>query len=73
MKAEILKVLRESSGHVSGQELCDRFQVSRTAIWKVIAPLKEEGDEIEAVRNQGYRLQAQGVHRRGAGETSGPC
>ena len=57
MKAEILKVLRESSGHVSGQELCERFQVSRTAIWKVISQLKEEGYEIEAVRNKGYRLQ----------------
>ena len=57
MKAEILKVLRESRGHVSGQELCERFQVSRTAIWKVISQLKEEGYEIEAVRNKGYRLQ----------------
>ena len=56
MKAEILKVLRESRGHVSGQELCERFQVSRTAIWKVISQLKEEGYEIEAVRNKGYRL-----------------
>ena len=57
MKAEILKVLRESRGHVSGQELCERFQVSRTAIWKVISQLKEEGYEIEAVRNKGYRLK----------------
>ena len=31
--------------------------MSRTAIWKVISQLKEEGYEIEAVRNKGYRLQ----------------
>ncbi|MBS4981666.1 MAG: biotin--[acetyl-CoA-carboxylase] ligase [Lachnospiraceae bacterium] len=57
MKAEILKMLRESGGYLSGQELCERFQVSRTAVWKVISQLKEEGYEIEAVRNKGYHLK----------------
>ncbi|MCB6201505.1 biotin--[acetyl-CoA-carboxylase] ligase [Extibacter muris] len=56
MKTEILKVLRESGGYVSGQQLCDSFGVSRTAVWKVIEQLKKEGYEIEAVRNKGYRL-----------------
>lgn len=56
MKTEILKVLRESGGYVSGQQLCDSFGVSRTAVWKVIDQLKKEGYEIEAVRNKGYRL-----------------
>lgn len=56
MKTEILKLLKEQDGYVSGQELCDRFGVSRTAVWKVIGQLKEEGCEIEAVRNKGYRL-----------------
>lgn len=56
MKKEILKMLKETEGYVSGQELCDRFQVSRTAVWKVIRQLEEEGYEIEGVRNRGYRL-----------------
>ncbi|MDO4523467.1 MAG: biotin--[acetyl-CoA-carboxylase] ligase [Eubacteriales bacterium] len=56
MKSEILNVLRASDGYVSGQELCDRFGVSRTAIWKGIHQLKEEGYEIEAVPRKGYRL-----------------
>ena len=56
MKAEILKMLRESQDYVSGQQICERFQVSRTAVWKVIKQLKEEGYEVEAVRNRGYRL-----------------
>lgn len=56
MKAEILKMLRETEGYLSGQELCDRFQVSRTAVWKVINQLKEEGYGIEAVRNKGYSI-----------------
>lgn len=56
MKAEILKLLKDSDGYLSGQQLCDRFQVSRTAVWKVMEQLKKEGYEIEAVRNKGYRL-----------------
>ena len=57
MKGEILKLLKETDGYISGQELCEKFGVSRTAIWKVINQLKEEGYEIEAVRNKGYILK----------------
>ena len=56
MKAKILAALRESDGYVSGQVLCEKFGVSRTAIWKVINQLKEAGYEIEAVQNRGYRI-----------------
>lgn len=58
MKAKILELLRESSDYISGQELCGHFGVSRTAVWKVINQLKEEGYEIEAVQNRGYRLKS---------------
>lgn len=56
MKTEILQILRNTDGYVSGQQLCDTLGVSRTAVWKVINQLKEEGYEIEAVRNRGYRI-----------------
>ena len=56
MKSEILRLLKESNDYISGQQLCDRFHVSRTAVWKAIEQLKKEGYEIEAVRNRGYRL-----------------
>lgn len=59
MKAEILALLREKDGYISGQELCNRFSVSRTAVWKAINQLKESGYEIEAVPNKGYRLVGQ--------------
>lgn len=58
MKAEILAALRETDGYVSGQELCNRFGVSRTAIWKAINSLKAAGYEIEAVQNRGYRIMS---------------
>ena len=47
-------MLRQSDGYLSGQQLCDHLQVSRPAVWKAINQLKEEGYEIEAVRNCGY-------------------
>ena len=56
MKAEILKLLREADGYVSGQQLCEKFGVSRTAVWKVIRQLQEEGYQVEAVRNKGYHI-----------------
>ena len=55
-KAEVLRLLRESTEYISGQELCEKFSVSRTAVWKIMKQLKEEGYEIEAVQNRGYRL-----------------
>ena len=55
-KQEILQRLAEAGGFVSGQELCESLGVSRTAVWKNIQKLKEEGYPIEAVTNKGYRL-----------------
>lgn len=55
-KYEILRALRESGGSVSGQELSERMGISRTAVWKHIRALEEEGYGIEAVNRKGYRL-----------------
>lgn len=56
MKEKVLKLLKEKNGFVSGQELCESLNVSRTAIWKIMNNLKSEGYHIEAVQNKGYRL-----------------
>ena len=56
MKEKILKCLREAEDYVSGQELCRMLDVSRTAIWKVMNQLKDEGYVIDAVKNKGYKL-----------------
>ena len=55
-KTKILTILRESDTYVSGQQLCNQLGVSRTAVWKVIGALKEQGYQIEAVQNKGYKL-----------------
>lgn len=46
-KSNILALLRNSEDYVSGQQMCERFAVTRTAVWKVINQLKEEGYQIE--------------------------
>lgn len=56
MKETILKILRETDGYVSGQKLCELLGVSRTAVWKAINQLREEGYEIDSVNNKGYQL-----------------
>lgn len=56
MKTRILRALGRTDGYVSGQELCGTLDVSRTAVWKVINQLKEEGYEIESVPRRGYRI-----------------
>lgn len=56
MRGKILTFLRDRKDYVSGQELCDFFGVSRTAVWKAIHKLQEEGYQIEAVTNRGYLL-----------------
>ena len=56
MKDEILWELSHAKDYISGQELCEKFGVSRTAIWKVIHSLMEDGYEIESVQRKGYRI-----------------
>ena len=60
MKTEVLRMLKEADDYVSGQQICEKFRVSRTAVWKVMKQLEEEGYEIEAVRRRGYRLKEGG-------------
>ena len=59
LKKKILELLQNCPDFISGQELSERFGVSRTAVWKVIRQLEAEGYVIQAVRNKGYRLTAQ--------------
>lgn len=58
MKAKILQALRETEGYISGQQLCEQFGVSRTAVWKAMNQLKEMGYEIDSVPNKGYCIRS---------------
>jgi BirA family biotin operon repressor/biotin-[acetyl-CoA-carboxylase] ligase len=57
VKNKVLNILENNKGsHISGQDLADKLSVSRTAIWKSINTLKEEGYIIDATSNKGYSL-----------------
>jgi BirA family transcriptional regulator, biotin operon repressor / biotin---[acetyl-CoA-carboxylase] ligase len=63
MKAQILKLLRESGDVVSGNTLCANLGGSRVAVWKHIQKLQELGYDIESGA-RGYRLRSSpdGLH-----------
>ena len=57
VKTEILKFLEMNKGtHVSGEGIANALGVSRSAVWKAIHSLEDEGHLIEAVPNKGYML-----------------
>ncbi|KAJ53901.1 BirA family biotin operon repressor/biotin-[acetyl-CoA-carboxylase] ligase [Clostridium tetanomorphum] len=57
MKEEILNLLKENNdSFISGQFISEKLGVTRTAIWKYINTLKNEGYKIESVSKKGYRL-----------------
>lgn len=56
MRSKILQLLRAQQGYFSGEEISRQLAVSRTAIWKHIQALREDGYEIESHPRLGYRL-----------------
>lgn len=61
MKSRIIEALKEHSHtFISGEDLSQKLGVSRTAVWKVIKQLKEEGYHIESVSRKGYKLIEEG-------------
>lgn len=58
-KQILLSLLQDKQGtYVSGEEIAKALSVTRTAIWKVVHRLRDEGYRIDAVPNKGYRLPA---------------
>lgn len=60
MKQRILDhFAQHQDRYLSGEELSERLQCSRTAIWKHIQELKKRGYQFESSPRKGYRL----IHR----------
>ena len=58
MRTEILDILRRAGEqYISGEEMASRLGVSRTAIWKHIRELREDGYEIVSHSRSGYSLR----------------
>ena len=57
-KDQLLTCLKEGKGNwISGEFLGERLNISRTAIWKHICTLKQDGYVIESSRKKGYLLR----------------
>lgn len=54
---KLIELLTGQPGeYISGEEISRRLSISRTAVWKQINRLRENGYEFEAVSRKGYRL-----------------
>ena len=54
---QVLALLEQNRGRiVTGGEIARQLKVSRTAVWKTVAALREKGHEIESAQSSGYRL-----------------
>ena len=56
-REQVLALLRAEEGaFLSGEQLSERLGLSRTAVWKAVKSLRQEGYEVEARTGMGYRL-----------------
>lgn len=58
LRDKIIKIMLESeSEFISGEDISKILGISRTAVWKHINNLKDQGYEIESINKKGYRLK----------------
>lgn len=59
MKASILQMLKTTQRQwLAGPDICRRLNISRTAVWKHIQNLKQDGYQIQTEPRRGYQLIA---------------
>lgn len=57
VKEDVLKLLEQKKGiYISGEEIAKELNVSRTAVWKAVNTLNEEGYSISGINKLGYCL-----------------
>ena len=60
LKEKLLDYLKTSEDYVSGEKLGEILGVSRSAVWKEIRALRNDGYKIDAVTNRGYKINGVG-------------
>ena len=58
MRNDVLELLREAGGYISGEKMAERLGVTRAAVWKKIAALRDAGYDISSAPRSGYVLRA---------------
>ncbi len=57
LRDEVLSILRQQTGDLSGEEISRRLGVTRMAVSNAVKTLREEGYVIDSATNRGYRLR----------------
>ncbi|MBZ5796681.1 HTH domain-containing protein, partial [Burkholderia contaminans] len=52
----VCQILSKETDYISGEKIAEKLSLSRTAIWKAIKRLEQEGIEIDSIKNRGYKL-----------------
>ncbi len=55
-KQQLINMLELNDDYLSGNVIAEELGITRAAVWKYIKQLQEDGYEIEAVTNRGYKL-----------------
>lgn len=58
MKQKVLSLLLGREGYISGEKISRELNISRTAVWKHVESLKQEGYTIDSVPRRGYKVLA---------------
>ena len=58
MRSDVLELLREAGGYLSGEKMAKRLGVTRAAVWKKIAALRDAGYDISSAPRSGYVLRS---------------
>ena len=58
MRSDVLELLREAGGYISGEKMAERLGVTRAAVWKKIAALRDAGYDISSAPRSGYILRS---------------
>jgi BirA family biotin operon repressor/biotin-[acetyl-CoA-carboxylase] ligase len=54
-KEQILELLIENKGnYISGEKIAHQLNISRTAVWKTIKEIKNDGHNIKSISKKGY-------------------
>ncbi len=58
MREKVINILLDCGlDFISGEDISKRLGISRTAVWKHINALKEQGYDIESINKKGYRIK----------------
>lgn len=60
MKSKRQQILSQLKKHnmISGEDIAEKLNISRTAVWKHIQQLKNKGYQIQSIKHKGYQLSS---------------